>query len=147
MLMRTFLFLFFATVTTAVSRAETRVPQTPVLSNEGVVSKARKSHPKAFRLGMFSPQKKYQDYDKLAVIAICLDGVAVVATLFTYLVWGGVAAGFALAFSSIFVLAGGVLAVISLVRAALRGWRRGTFWAVLALGLPLLFLLLTVLTG
>ena len=144
--MRTYLFLFCLFIASATS-AKTSASQSAQVSRERIVLKAKKSLPKALRLGLFNPKKRYQEVDKLAIIAICLDGVTVVATLVTYLVWGGFAAGFALLFSSIFTFAGMVLAIVSLIRAAVKGWRRGTFWAVLALGIPLLFLLLTVLTG
>lgn len=86
-------------------------------------------------------RKRHRELDKMAILAICLDGVPVVATLVTYWAAGGFAAGFMLAFTSVFFLAGMILGTIALIRAAFRGWRRGTFWAALALGLPLLALL------
>ncbi len=139
------LILLFSLIPAFVLSAETLALQTRQLPKERTVLEAKKSPSNALWLRLLMPGKKYQKLDKLAIIAICLDGVTVVATLFTYLVWGGVAAGFALAFSSVFTLAGMVLGAISLIRAAFRGWRRGTFWAILALGLPLIFLLLTLL--
>lgn len=106
-----------------------------------VAHRVDKTPPEPFQRRPYFFWKKYRTLDKMAVVAICLDGVPVVATLVTYWVAGGFAAGFMLAFSSIFFLAGMVLGAISLIRAAFRGWRRGTFWAALALGLPLLGLL------
>lgn len=138
-------YLFFLLLSATTLVASATCPNTPLPSKGNIELKSPKNGVKAFGLKLHLPRKRYQELDKLAIIAICLDGVPIVVTLFTYLIWGGFAAGFALAFSSIFALAGMVLGTIALVRAAFRGWRRGTFWAVLALGIPLLFLLLTVL--
>jgi len=85
--------------------------------------------------------KRHRPLDQLAVVAVCLHGVPVVATLVTYWGAGGFAAGFVLYLSSIFSLVGMALGAIALIRAAFLGWRRGTFWAILALVLPPLFLL------
>ena len=138
-------YLFFFLLLGFTVNASAACQHRPLPFNKSFVVKLKKPSAKSLSLKQFLPRKRYETVDKLAIVAICLDGVPLVVTLFTYLIWGGVAAGFALAFSSIFALAGMVLGIIALIRAAVRGWRRGTFWAVLALGIQLLFLLLTVL--
>ena len=91
--------------------------------------------------------KKYRPLDTVALWAVGFAILPLVATFITYLIAGGYAAGFVLLFSSVFSLIGVVLGVVSLTKAIFRGWRRGTFWAVVAIAIPLLFLLIVSLVG
>ena len=91
--------------------------------------------------------KKYRPFDNIAIWAVGFAILPFVATLFAYVIAGGYAAGFMLLFTSIFSLIGVVLGMASLIRAIFRGWRRGTFWAVVAVVIPFLFLAIVGLIG
>lgn len=90
---------------------------------------------------------KYRPSDNLAIWAVGFAVLPFVATLITYIIAGGFAAGFMLLLTSIFSLIGVVLGIVSLTRAILRGWRRGTFWAIVAIAIPFLFLAIVGLIG
>ncbi len=91
--------------------------------------------------------EKYQPFDRLAIWAVGFAVLPFVATLITYIIAGGYAAAFMLLFTSIFSLLGVVLGIVSLTKAIFRGWRRGTFWAAVAVALPFLFLAIVGLIG
>ena len=141
--MRYLIALFFLLSAAAPSAATGLSTSCP--TEKKVVVQPKKHFSKNLSVRRFA--KKYRPLDTVALWAVGFAILPLVATLITYLIAGGYAAGFVLLFSSVFSLIGVVLGVVSLTRAILRGWRRGTFWAVVAIAIPLLFLLIASLTG
>ena len=92
-------------------------------------------------------EKRYRPFDNIAIWAVGFAVLPFVATLLTYVIAGGYAAAFMLLFTSIFSLLGVVLGMVALIRAIFRGWRRGTFWAAVAIAIPFLFLAIVGLIG
>lgn len=87
--------------------------------------------------------KPFRELDRLAVWAIAFGATPILCTLIGFAIGGGLAGSILLLFSSPFFLVGFVIGLIAVIRAFREGWkRRGTVWAVVAMALPIIFLLL-----
>ncbi len=92
------------------------------------------------RLKTFRP---FRELDRLAVWAIAFGATPILCGLIGFAIGGGFAGVILFLFASPFIMVGFVIGLIAVIRAFKEGWkRRGTVWAVVAMALPIIFLLL-----